>query len=209
VKAVVFANDRFYLHSSGGYYHSPRTGRRLGRVVWEAANGQVPVGCQIRHRNGNKSDYRLENLECFDGRRRLGSLIEASKRGPGECWPWAGAMHREGYGDHSGMRAHRRVYLELVGPVADGMHLHHVCENKACVNPAHLKVVDGGEHVRGHKRMTHCRNGHELTPENAPYHFSRTVGRFARQCRRCAIKRKRTKAGLLAILATKRKVGGK
>lgn len=35
------------------------------RLVWEAANGPIPVGHVIHHINGNKLDNRLENLQCL------------------------------------------------------------------------------------------------------------------------------------------------
>lgn len=35
-------------------------------VVWEAANGPVPPGHQVHHRNEDKLDNRLENLELVD-----------------------------------------------------------------------------------------------------------------------------------------------
>ena len=36
------------------------------RLVWEAAHGPVPPGHQIHHINENRSDNRLENLQCVD-----------------------------------------------------------------------------------------------------------------------------------------------
>ena len=33
------------------------------RLVWEAFHGPIPVGLQINHKNGDKRDNRLDNLE--------------------------------------------------------------------------------------------------------------------------------------------------
>ena len=40
----------------------PRTWKLKHRVIWEAANGAIPKGCNIQFRNGDKKDIRLENL---------------------------------------------------------------------------------------------------------------------------------------------------
>lgn len=36
------------------------------RLVWEEANGPLPSGWIIHHKNGDKTDNRLENLEALD-----------------------------------------------------------------------------------------------------------------------------------------------
>lgn len=61
--------------ASNGYLHSAASGRRcflLHRVVWEAANGPIPPGLEINHKNANKTDNRLANLELVtpSGNRR-------------------------------------------------------------------------------------------------------------------------------------------
>ena len=42
-----------------------RNGDREHRVVWIEANGPIPVGHHVHHRNGNITDNRLENLELL------------------------------------------------------------------------------------------------------------------------------------------------
>lgn len=50
-------------------------------------------------------------------------------------------------------RLHRVVYELLVGPIADGHHLHHECETPACINPEHLRQLTPGEHSSLHNAL--------------------------------------------------------
>lgn len=68
------------------------------------------------------------------------------------CWIWVGAKKGNGYrnswinGKH--VPAHRAVYTALVGEIELGMVLHHKCNNKLCVNPAHIEVTTNARNVR-------------------------------------------------------------
>ena len=64
--------------------------------------------------------------------------IEVDSNG---CWNWTGCLNNCGYGMSSGGRsAHKRSYIEHVGPVPTGLVVRHLCANKRCCNPAHLAV---------------------------------------------------------------------
>src|SRR5262245_53470928 len=72
------------------------------------------------------------------------------------CWDWIGYVNPLiGYGyfrpSQSGpnLIAHRMIYEYLVEPVP-GLLLHHLCENRTCVNPDHLQPVTQREHARLH-----------------------------------------------------------
>lgn len=92
------------------------------------------------------------------------------------CWEWSGSR-RGGYGlfwlDGANRSAHRVSY-ELAGrAIPSGLVLDHLCRNRACVNPAHLEVVDQRTNIiRGvspsavNAAATYCLRGHELTDEN-------------------------------------------
>jgi hypothetical protein len=71
---------------------------QLHRYVWEKANGPIPRGMHIHHRNGDKADNRLENLEMvtttqhgvYHRQYEGGVLAErkrqaAARRGPRQC----------------------------------------------------------------------------------------------------------------------------
>src|SRR5688572_23867635 len=83
------------------------------------------------------------------------------KDGAGGCWLWTGAKDPLGYGrfgtgkyakskliDKPFRLAHRFAYENMIGPIADGMVIDHLCKIPSCVNPAHLEPVTQKENVR-------------------------------------------------------------
>lgn len=97
--------------------------------------------------------------------------------------------------------AHRAMYELMVGPIAHGLDLDHLCHtsdchlgkdcpHRRCINPAHLEPVTERTNVlRGNgvaavnASKTHCKRGHEFTPENT-YVWSKP-SRPYRACRKC------------------------
>lgn len=95
------------------------------------------------------------------------------------CWNFTGYKEKQGYGilyaDRKYNKAHRVFYERFIGPIPIGNEIHHVCENKGCVNPAHLHPTTKRVHLTElspnnimyrNKRKTHCPKGHPLIEGN-------------------------------------------
>lgn len=110
----------------------------------------------------------------------------------GDCHVWQGAVQSSGYGSvASGVKgktvlAHRAIFLELVGPIEDGLTVDHLCQNKLCMNVFHMEIVTRSENARRKIAwQTHCKRGHELSGDNLRLQ-TRKTGRTHRVCRACA-----------------------
>lgn len=128
--------------------------------------------------------------------RLLEKLIYVDATG---CIEYGGAIDSTGYGriglggrDEGLGHTHRLMYEWSRGEIPEGLHIDHLCRNRACCNPAHLEAVTQGENNRRAKRdnpITHCRRGHEFTSENT------RVTPQQRHCRACEqIRNERKKA---------------
>lgn len=114
------------------------------------------------------------------------------------CWYWTGQVNKGGYGrvrDDAAngsrtVQAHRYVYEHLVGEIAEGLTLDHLCRRRRCVNPEHLDPCTIGENVHRSERTaastnaakTHCAHGHEFTADNT--RLDADGHRVCRTCRR-------------------------
>lgn len=109
------------------------------------------------------------------------------------CLTWSGARSKGGYGqkrvEGRVLYVHRLAWEEAYGPIPDGLFVLHRCDNPPCYEPTHLFLGTNADNMadRDAKRRqwnaakTHCKHGHEFTPENTAI-----IGpRKQRRCREC------------------------
>jgi len=97
------------------------------------------------------------------------------------CWPWTGYIDPDGYGAFpaviiNGKKCIRaaRIALWVSGHIIeDGLVVDHVCRNRSCVNPAHLRQITNKENVLSGVGATarnaakqSCKRGHPLSGDN-------------------------------------------
>lgn len=95
-----------------------------------------------------------------------------------ECWEWKSSLMSTGYGSFSindkNYLAHRMSYSLFHGEIEKGLVIDHICRNRSCVNPMHLRQVTMRTNAlenslsissTNHKKNV-CKNGHSLSDEN-------------------------------------------
>jgi len=123
----------------------------------------------------------------------------------GDCWDWTAALYGNGYGMVGVKRgdgawvprcAHRVAWELLIGDIPDGLVIDHLCINKKCVNPDHLRAVTQFDNqfvspitFTGRARYQfRCSKGHPLSGENL-YLEPKNGKRHCVECKRAASRR--------------------
>ena len=60
-KKIIYRGNSYSFHKDGYYKRT----QSLHRRIWEDAHGEIPEDHHIHHKDGNKENNSLENLECI------------------------------------------------------------------------------------------------------------------------------------------------
>jgi hypothetical protein len=157
------------------------------RVAYELLVGPIPKGQVVRHyvcdnpncvnpahlKLGTRADNVRDRMVKGRGRNEKGLSVperfwsKVQKQTDG-CWFWAGVKDAGGYGRFfvggKLISAHRYSYEYHVEPIPDGLVVrHYVCDNRACVNPDHLKVGTKADNTNDMKRSGRMARGVQLS----------------------------------------------
>jgi hypothetical protein len=100
-------------------------------------------------------------INPLDGRHDLPAEVrfelQTNQRGArhptlGWCWHWTGSLHPKTQRPvitvgGKLLFAYRWAYETYVGPIGEGLVLLHLCDNKLCVNPAHMRPGTQQENI--------------------------------------------------------------
>lgn len=150
---------------------------RAHRILYEAYIGPLTRGMQIDHKNGVRTDNRLDNLEavsCRENIRRSHTL--SGKARAGICWHisrhrWCASIYISG----------KRYYLKE-------------SREKAVAEAAYNKALEDWEKYgklperkpKPQEGYKHCSRCNSDLPKNRFYYLART-GRYSSLCKECTL----------------------
>ncbi len=143
-----------------GHYQQQHYGKPLSPLGVRAPQTCSVAGCEKPYLARGWCSLHYERWRLHGDPLRIGLMTleerfwrKVSKDGAeGSCWMWTAGRFLTGYGQfkQAGGRttyAHRVAWELDIGPIPDGLHLHHRCGVRRCVNPSHLELLTPEAHA--------------------------------------------------------------
>ena len=107
----------------------------------------------LRHGDPTKTKRMPPNLSNRERIEYHGWTLSDNENLDEPCWIWNGPMASRGYGCLRAVngkieKAHRISYLGFVGEIENGNMILHSCDNRACINPAHLRQGNQSDNMK-------------------------------------------------------------
>lgn len=114
---------------------------------------------------------KIKEIPIFSHEKLLSKIVINKEN---NCWEWGGTINTGGYGifniKEKGYRTHRLTYSLFIGNADVNLLIDHICRNRSCCNPEHLRLVTHKENVTENsesvasinKNRINCKNGHEF-----------------------------------------------
>lgn len=89
---------------------------------------------------------------------------------PNGCWIWTAGKTSRGYGmmnyQNKKQYAHRLSYQYSKGPITNGLHVCHSCDNPSCINPDHLWLGTNYDNILDKMKKGRAKTARRLGSQN-------------------------------------------